>query len=121
MGIRFYEGTMNERQFLEYLEHELGPKLRPGDILVMDNYSVHKTLRVQKAIESYGASIFYLPPYSPEYNPIEQVWSYLKGKLRRLGLDSWKELKEKAYSLWEAVEQLTLTKWIQHCGWKIST
>lgn len=68
--------------FLAYLDHCLCPQLRPGDVVVMDNLSSHKVSGVLERIEAAGASLLYLPPYSPDLNPIEKAWSKLKLLLR---------------------------------------
>src|ERR1022692_973945 len=68
--------------FLAYLDHVLCPQLRPGDVVVMDNLSSHKVKGVRERIESAGAELLYLPPYSPDLNPIEKAWSKLKLLLR---------------------------------------
>ena len=68
--------------FLAYLDHVLCPQLRPGDVVVMDNLSSHKVKGVRERIESAGAELLYLPPYSPDLNPIEKAWSKLKILLR---------------------------------------
>ena len=68
--------------FLAYLDHVLCPKLRPGDVVVMDNLSAHKAQAVQERIAAAGAELLYLPPYSPDLNPIEKAWSKLKMLLR---------------------------------------
>lgn len=68
--------------FLAYLEHVLCPQLRPGDVVVMDNLSSHKVTGVRESIEATGAELLYLPPYSPDLNPIEKAWSKLKQLLR---------------------------------------
>jgi transposase len=68
--------------FLAYLDHCLCPKLRPGDVVVMDNLSSHKVSGVLEKIEAAGADLLYLPPYSPDLNPIEKAWSKLKLLLR---------------------------------------
>jgi transposase len=68
--------------FLAYLEHVLCPQLRPGDLVVMDNLSSHKVKGVRERIEAAGAELLYLPPYSPDLNPIEKAWSKLKLLLR---------------------------------------
>ena len=68
--------------FLAYLDHVLCPQLRPGDVVVMDNLSAHKVQGVQQRIEAAGAEWLYLPPYSPDLNPIEKAWSKLKELLR---------------------------------------
>jgi transposase len=68
--------------FLAYLDHVLCPQLRPGDVVVMDNLSAHKVKGVRERIEAAGAELLYLPPYSPDLNPIEKAWSKLKLLLR---------------------------------------
>ena len=68
--------------FLAYLEHVLCPQLRSGDVVVMDNLSSHKVDGVRARIEAAGAELLYLPPYSPDLNPIEKAWSKLKQLLR---------------------------------------
>lgn len=74
---------MNSAIFKAYLEHCLVPTLRPGDIVVMDNLSSHKNEEVREIIEAAGAKLLYLPPYSPDLNPIEQAFSKLKAHLRK--------------------------------------
>lgn len=68
--------------FLAYLDQVLCPKLRPGDVVVMDNLSAHKVKGVRQRIEAVGAGLLYLPPYSPDLNPIEKAWAKLKQLLR---------------------------------------
>jgi len=68
--------------FLAYLDHVLCPKLRPGDVVVMDNLSTHKVDGVRQRIQQCGAELLYLPPYSPDLNPIEKAWAKLKQLLR---------------------------------------
>ena len=68
--------------FLAFLEQVLGPKLEPGHVVVLDNLGPHKVEGVRELIESRGAQLLYLPPYSPDFNPIEQAWSKLKQLLR---------------------------------------
>ncbi len=68
--------------FLAYVEHVLCPALKPGDVVVMDNLSAHKVPAVREWIETAGAELLYLPPYSPDLNPIEKAWAKLKQLLR---------------------------------------
>ena len=77
------DGAMNGPAFLAYVEQVLVPTLSPGDIVVMDNLPAHKSACVRTAIEAAGASLRYLPPYSPDFNPIEQAFSKLKALLRK--------------------------------------
>ena len=76
------DGPMNGNAFFAYVEQVLGPTLKPGDIVVLDNLSAHKVPGIREAIEAAGAKLFYLPPYSPDFNPIEQAWSKIKQSLR---------------------------------------
>jgi len=77
------DGPMNRRAFEVYIERVLLPELRAGDIVVMDNLSSHKGTKVQQLIERAGARLLYLPPYSPDFNPIEQAFAKLKALLRK--------------------------------------
>jgi transposase len=76
------EAATDREIFLAYLDHVLCPQLRPGDVVVMDNLSSHKVAGVRERIEAVGAHVLYLPPYSPDLNPIEKAWSKLKQLLR---------------------------------------
>jgi transposase len=77
-----YDGAMNGTVFLAYVEQVLVPSLSEGDIVVMDNLSAHKAAGVREAIEAAGANLLYLPPYSPDFNPIENAFAKLKALLR---------------------------------------
>jgi len=76
------EAATDREIFLAYLDEVLCPKLRPGDVVVMDNLSSHKVKGVRERIETAGAQLLYLPPYSPDLNPIEKAWAKLKQLLR---------------------------------------
>jgi transposase len=77
------DGPINGRSFLAYVEQILAPTLSPGDIVVLDNLGSHKGQAVRRAIRAAGAKLFFLPPYSPDLNPIEQVFAKLKALLRK--------------------------------------
>lgn len=77
------DGAMNAPTFLAYTQQFLAPSLLPGDVVVMDNLASHKAQGVVEAIGEAGASVWYLPPYSPDLNPIEKLWSKVKAWLRR--------------------------------------
>lgn len=76
-------GPINRIAFEAYVEQVLVPELRPGDIVVMDNLSSHKGPRVREMIEDVGAGLLFLPPYSPDFNPIEMAFSKMKARLRK--------------------------------------
>ena len=77
------DGPINRVAFEAYVEQILAPELRPGDIVIMDNLSSHKGPRVRELIEAAGAGLHYLPPYSPDFNPIENAFAKLKALLRK--------------------------------------
>ena len=77
-----FDGAINGARFLTYVEQALAPALGPGDLVIMDNLGAHKVAGVREAIEARGARVLYLPPYSPDLNPIEQVFAKLKTLLR---------------------------------------
>jgi transposase len=77
-----YDGAMNSAVFLAYVEQVLVPTLEPGDVIVMDNLAAHKTAAIRRAIEEAGARLLFLPPYSPDFNPIENAFAKLKALLR---------------------------------------
>ena len=79
------DGAVNGDLFAAYVEQQLVPTLVPGDVVVMDNLSSHKRARVRQAIEGVGCRLLYLPPYSPDLNPIELAFSKLKALLRKAG------------------------------------
>ena len=78
-----FDGPINGRSFLAYVEQCLVPELSPGDIVMIDNLGSHKGKAVRRAIRKTGAKLFFLPPYSPDLNPIEQVFAKLKTLLRK--------------------------------------
>jgi transposase len=101
--------------FLAYVKHILCPALKPGDVVVMDNLSSHKIKGVRRLIEKAGAEVLYLPPYSPDLNPIEKAWSKLKQILRAAKART-KEALEKAIT--EAIQMITPDNsktWFHHC------
>ena len=90
------DGPMNGAAFLAYVERVLAPVLLPGDIVVMDNLPAHKPAAVRAAIEAAGARLLYLPPYSPDFNPIEMAFAKLKALLRKAAARTMDEL-------WDAI------------------
>jgi transposase len=91
-----YDGAMNGAVFLAYVEQVLVPTLKPGDIVIMDNLPAHKAAGVRQAIERAGATFSLLPPYSPDFNPIENAFSKLKALLRA-------KAERTIKALWDAV------------------
>ena len=93
------DGPMNRSAFLAYVSRVLVPELKPGDVVILDNLPAHKGSRVRAAIEAAGASLLYLPPYSPDFNPIENAFAKLKALLRRAA-------ERTVEGLWRLIGQL---------------
>ncbi len=103
------DGPINGETFLAYVEQFLVPTLTPGDIVIMDNLGSHKGDAVSRAIEAAGARLLFLPPYSPDLNPIEQAFAKLKALLRHAATRS-------VPALWNAVGQLLSSFTAAECG-----
>ena len=101
--------------FLAYIEHVLCPALRPGDVVVMDNLSSHKVTGVRQLIEEAGAEVLYLPPYSPDLNPIEKAWSKLKQLLRTAKARSKEALDQAITELLPQITPENASAWFKHC------
>jgi transposase len=112
------EGTTTGAVFEAYLENVLAPSLRPGQVLVMDNLSSHKGPRVRKLIEGRGCELLYLPPYSPDLNPIEQAFSKLKASLRRAGARTFEALIEAMGRALDAITDRDAWGFFWHCGYR---
>jgi transposase len=112
------EGSTNRMVFETYLEDVLCPTLERGQIVVMDNLSAHKGERVRELIEQKGCELIYLPPYSPDFNPIEQAFSKLKSYLREACARSQQRLME---IIGEALRTITTSDvegFFEHCGYR---
>jgi transposase len=105
--------------FLAYLEQVLCPKLKPGDVVVMDNLPAHKVAGVRELIAASGAELLYLPPYSPDFNPIEQAWSKLKQCLRTAKARTAEALEQAITEALAAITADNAAAWFQHCGYGI--
>ena len=113
-----YEGSLNEKRMLTYIADHLGPTLKKGDIVVMDGLRVHKTKAVLAALESYGATALILPPYSPELNPIEPLWSTMKARIRAVGASTWEELVDRVALTWNTMDLAFFPHWVSACGYR---
>jgi transposase len=111
------DGPINGEMFLAYVREFLCPTLQPGDIVILDNLSSHKVSGVEEAIRATGATLLYLPPYSPDFNPIEKFFSKLKALLRKAAKRSidalWKEIGD----LLNAVTPDECSNFFAACGY----
>lgn len=112
-------GAVDARVFEAYLEGVLLPELRPGRIVVMDNLSAHKTKKVRKLVEEAGCELLYLPPYSPDFNPIEEAFSKIKGILRRAEARRREVLIEALGPAISSVTEEDAQGFFEHCGYGI--
>jgi transposase len=112
------EGATTREVFEAYLEHVLVPSLRPGQVVVMDNLTSHKGGRVRELIESRGCALLYLPPYSPDYNPIEQAFSKVKALVRRAEARTHAILIEAIGRALSAVTTRDTRGFFDHCGYR---
>lgn len=108
---------MNSAIFKAYLERCLVPALRPGDIVVMDNLSSHKGDEVSEIIQAAGASLLYLPPYSPDFNPIEQAFSKLKAHLRKAAERSVPDLWDRIGTILDTFPAAECRNFFTHAGY----
>ncbi len=111
------EGAMDGTAFDVYVKQVLVPTLRPGDIVLMDNLSFHKAPRIRRLIESVGARLEFLPPYSPDLNPIELCWSKIKTALRAAKARTFEGLLDALDNALGAVTTQDAQAWFAHCGY----
>ena len=98
-----FDGAMNGALFLAWIRKGLVPALKSGDLVILDNLATHKVAGVREAIEEAGARLMYLPPYSPDFNPIENMWSKIKQILRSLAPRTQEELLEATRRAFDAI------------------
>ncbi len=108
---------MNGDAFRVYIEQELAPTLSVGDIVVMDNLPSHKVSRIREAIEAKGAVLSYLPPYSPDLNPIELVFSKLKGSLRNAAERTVEDLWRRIGTIFDDFTSVECANYLRHDGY----
>jgi transposase len=113
------EGSTTKKVFETYIEHFLTPVLRPGQVVIMDNLGAHKGERVRELVESRGCELLYLPPYSPDLNPIEEAFSKVKGLLRGAGSRTRGALIEAMGRALDAVASRDARGFFEHCGYRL--
>jgi transposase len=113
------DGAVNGDVFVSFIRHVLLPQLKPGDIVVMDNLSSHKRAEVGRMIEHAGAELLYLPPYSPDLNPIEMVFSKIKQRLRTLALRTRQALWQTMQAVLDTVTSADASHCYRHAGYTL--
>lgn len=110
------DGATDTDVFMAYVEHVLVPALRPGMVVVMDNLAPHKSPGVAAMIHEAGAELWFLPPYSPDLNPIEKMWSKVKAMLRAAKARTTDELFDAIGTALNKVTASDAKGWFKHCG-----
>jgi len=114
------EGATTKSVFETYVERVLAPSLCPGQVVVMDNLGAHKGEKVRELIEERGCSLLYLPPYSPDFSPIEEAFSKIKALLRKAKARRQAALLEAIGRALEAVSAKDARGWFGHCGYLLN-
>jgi transposase len=115
------DGAVNRDAFEAFVEQILVPHLRPGDIVVLDNLSSHKGVRARELIQSAGAELRFLPPYSPDLNPIEMIFAKVKQGLRSLACRTRQALWNQIQSVIDTVTPSDAANCFSHCGYTLRT
>lgn len=113
------EGAVDGRVFLVYVEQVLAPTLSQGDVVVMDNLGAHKVKGIKETIEARGAKVIYLPPYSPDLNPIEKCWSKIKTYLRAAKARTRETLEQALKEALLLVTEKDARGWFASCGYPV--
>lgn len=112
-----FDGPMTTDRFEGYVRHALAPTLRPGQIVVADNLRAHHSERARAAIEAQGARLIHLPPYSPDFNPIEHAFSKVKQFLRRAKARTDDALRAATWAALASITRSDIAGWFSHCGY----
>jgi transposase len=114
------DGAVDGLVFEAYVQQVLCPSLEEGDVVVMDNLSAHKVKGIVEAIEAKGAKVIYLPPYSPDWNPIELCWSKLKSAIRGIEARTRESLEKAIGKVIKTISESDALGWFAHCGYQVS-
>lgn len=120
VAIMYIDSAVNGEIFYSFIEQLLLPELKPGKYVVMDNVGFHKQQMVRLLIESTGAKVVFLPPYSPDLSPIEKMWSKIKEILKRLKPRTDAEFHNALFNSLGAVNDDDLEAWYEDCGYQLA-
>ena len=113
------DGPLNAASFAVYLEQVLGPTLVPGDVVVLDHLPVHKVVGMAQLVEARGARLLFLPPYSPDFAPIEQAWSKLNTALRTAQARTRQALEQALDQVLACITSQDAQNWFDHCRYHV--
>jgi len=112
-----FDGTLNQHVFAVYIKVCLKPALLPEDVLLLDNSAVHRSKLVLDTLEECGIKYLFLPPYSPDLNPIELLWAFMKSVLKRMKARTHDRLEDAINVALDSVKLDFITNWFDHCGY----
>jgi transposase len=115
------EGAVDTEVFDAYVEHVLRPTIRRGDVLVLDNLSAHHASRIEEVAEECGARVIWLSPYSPDFSPIELMWSKIKAAMRAAKARTREELERALTAALDLVTRSDCRGWFTHCGYQVTS
>jgi transposase len=115
-----FDGTLNKYIIAQYIKSCLKPTLSSDDVLLLDNSSVHTSKLVLDTLEECGIKHLFLPPYSPDFNPIELFWALMKSILRKLKARTHDKLEDAIKTVFDSVEIEFITNWFIHCGFVVN-
>lgn len=114
------EGSVDTLCFDAYCEQILRPTLRAGDVIVLDNLGAHRASRIEEITIECGARVIWLPPYSPDFSPIELMWSKVKAYLKKVKARTQIELEKAVAAALETITASDCVNWFQHCGYQVT-
>jgi len=114
-----FNGATDKAIFLTFIKEVLLPTLKPGQIVVMDNLGAHRVKEVQTLIESVGCTLKFTPPYSPEFNPIEECWSKIKSILRKISARTKESLTAAINTAFARISPSDIIGWFNHAGYRL--
>lgn len=120
-AVQVLDGALTQYRFAWYITHCLAPTLRAGDVLVLDNASAHKLAGVAEWLAERGVQLLFLPPYSPDFSPVEQAWSKLKTKLRTVQARTRRALEQVLHEAIAWITSADALGWFDHCGYHAKT
>lgn len=122
VAMRSQDRPMKKRDFETFIRRDVAPRLKRGDVLVMDNLPSHRSQEARRQLHARGVKVLFTPPYSPEFNPIEMVWSVMKSRLRKAKFE--KRVTSFRYtiaSVWRALASISFERFIQACGYRLNS
>jgi len=114
------EGSVDTLVFNAYCQEVLRPTVKAGEVIILDNLRAHRASRIEEIAESCGATVLWLPPYSPDFSPIELMWSKVKAYLKKVKARTQTELEKAIAAALETITVSDCLNWFRHCGYEVT-